>query len=56
MFLSTFMVDEARKGHIVSNFDLKAFLHGLEVRPPVVGGEEYRVEIVLGLHGPCSYK
>ena len=49
------MVDEAGESHIVSNFDLKAFLHGLEVRPAVFGGEEYRVEIVLGVDGPCRY-
>ena len=47
------MVDEAGEGHVVSNFYLEAFLHGLEVRPAVLGVEEYRVEIVLGIHGPC---
>ena len=46
------MVDEAREGHVVSNFDLEALLHGLEVRPAVVCGVEYRVEIVLGIHSP----
>ena len=47
------MVDDAGESHIVSNFDLKAFLHGLEVRPAVLGVEEYHVEIVLGIDGPC---
>ena len=56
--VSTFVVDEAGEGHVVSNFYLEAFLHGLEVRPPVVGSEENRVEIVeivLGVHTTCRY-
>ena len=56
--VSTFVVDEAREGHVVSNFYLEAFLHGLEVRPPVVSSEENRVEIVeivLGVHTTCRY-
>ena len=51
--VSTFIVDEAREGHIIANFDLKAFPGGLEVRPPVFCGEENRVEIVRGVDTPC---
>ena len=51
--VSTFIVDEAREGHVIPNFDLKPFPGGLEVRPPVFCGEENRVEIVLGVDTPC---
>ena len=53
--VSTFIVDQAREGHIISNFDLKALPSRLEVRPAVFGGEENRVEIVLGVDAPCRY-
>ena len=53
--VSTFIVDEAREAHIISNFDLEPFCHRLEVRVAVVGGEEDGVEIVLGVDSPWRY-